>query len=439
MPKTSHRVGRFTESVIRRRLAAAPAWMLGAWLAGAAPTLAQPDAAASESPSASQAQTAPSFDETGRDARDLLQFPDFVRTAAGETSIVARLVCFCGRTHLATNTWSVEALDDKELARQRDMLKSALAKYPLDLLSDRLECTYFLRSGSLKRFREGQWGNSVLGTYGEKSLYVSVRGGKRSRGWSLLSEAVFHHELSSILMGHYPQMFRPKDWEAANDPGFAYRNKGGGSPQAITNFLSAGFVCSYGMANVENDVNTYAMWLFTRADWLFEQAARNPRVQRKVDLLIQFYGRLDPTYTREFFFRHCRTALAADEQAEVDVRTRAIADNPAAAEPYGKRARLYCDLEMYPDAILDAEMALNIDPRYAFGHSILGRALLSIELYEAAAEACARAIECDPSLIAAYKQRAYAFEMLGRPDDAQQDRKTVEELRNALQAREVDD
>ena len=447
MPKTSHRIGRFTESVIRRRgiampcrLAAFTAWILGAWLASEAPTLAQLDAAAvPDSPPASQAQTAPAFDETGRDARYLLQFPDFVRTAAGETSIVVRRVCFCGRTHMATNTWSFEALDEKELALQQGMLESALAKYPLDLLSDHLECTYLLRSNSLKQFRKGQWTPSSLGTYGEKSVYVGVHAGDRPCGWSLLAEAVFHHELSSILMGHYPQMFRPKDWEAANAPGFEYLHKVNGSAYAMTNFLPAGFLCSYGMADVENDANTYAMWLFTRADWLLEQASRHPRVQKKVDLLIQFYGKLDPAYTREFFLRHCRTALTADEQAQVDASTRAIADNPTAAEPYGERARLYCGLRLNPEAIRDAETALNINPQYALGHHILGRTRLRLEFYEVAVEDLTRAIECDPSLIPAYKDRAKTFERLGRPNDAQQDRKIAEELQNAPLAGEVGD
>mgnify|MGYP003588791050 CR=1 FL=1 len=427
------------KSVIGPRQAAAAAWLLGAGLAGAVPAYGQPDAAVPEDLPAAQAQPAPATDEIAQDARYLLHIPDFVRTAAGETSIVARLVRFCTCTHLATNTWSFEALDEEKLDRRRDMLQSALAKYPLDLLSDHLECVYFLKPRSMKQFFNGQWSTPPLGTYGLKSLYISVRGDYRPRGWSLLMEAVFHHELSSILIGHHPQLFRNKDWKSANAPEFAYRYKPGRSPQATTNFLPEGFVCSYGMANLENDVNTYAMWLFTRADWLLDQASRHPRVQRKVDLLIDFYGKLDPVYTREFFLRHCRTALTAEEKAQVDARTRAIADNPDAAEPYGKRARLYCDLELYPDAIRDAETALQINPRYAPGHSILGRARIFLEMYEAGAEACTRAIECDPSLVAAYRQRALAYEKLGRPVEAAQDRKTADEIENARTAREEGD
>ena len=365
------------------------------------------------------------------DARALLERPDFVRTESGTTSICHRAVGFCGHVHLYTNTWSFEAVGPRKLESGRAMLETALAKYPLALLERHLEGVYLLRPGSLKQFRGGQWNPAAAGTYGVKSVYVVLETRPAREDGSRFSEAVFHHELSSILVGWHPDKFDPDAWRAANPPHFKYIDRLAGSPALATNYFADGFVCSYGKVSLENDVNTYAMHLFTRADWLLRQASQYPRVRQKLDVLMDFYGRLDPGFTREFFFRHCRTSLSAEERKQLESCSQAIAADASNAKFYGARACLYNNLELYPEAIQDAEAALQIDPQFAYGYYVRGWARVRLDMPAEAVEDFTRSIAYAPARIPAYEERARAYRMLGKTDEAQRDRETAQALKAA--------
>lgn len=395
-----------------------------AWMAGTGCAMSQDIPPAASAPAVAEAAD-PGI---APDARGLLQRPDFVRTGAGETSIHVRVVSFCGHVHEKDNPWRFDPLDEAGLARGRNMLESALAKYPRELLAAHLECVHLLRS--LQRPAQGEW-EDAAGTYGMKTVYTRLYETAGPAGWSRFSEAVFHHELSSILVGQHPEGFDVKAWRAANPPGFKYVHKMEGSPQLATNHLAEGFVCGYGMMNEENDINTYAMWLFTRSDWLLAQAARHPRVQRKVDLLIEFYGQLDPSFTREFFIRRCRPVLSEEDRRKLEALGTALAADASNCKLYGQRARLYNNLEMFPDAIADAETALGIDPEFAYGYFVRGWARSRIGLPEEAAGDFTRAIALDPSWTASYRERAHVYHSLGRNDEAKQDRQTAQAMEAA--------
>lgn len=365
------------------------------------------------------------------DARGLLQRPDFVRTDSGTNAICLRAVAFCGHVHLHTNTWRYVAAEADHLELGREMLGSALSKYPLAVLSNRLDAVHLLRPGTLSQFRDGQWDPAAAGTYGEKAVYSILEVPSGREGASRFSEAVFHHELSSILVGGHPELFDDDGWWAANPRRFKYANQREGTPQLATNDLPQGFVCSYGKVSLENDVNTYAMHLFTRADWLLGQAERYPRVKRKVNALIRFYGKLDPGFTREFFLERCQTALSAEERDRLDDLGRAIAEDPSDPAGYGTRACLYNNLDLFPEAIEDAETALRIDPEYAYGYFVRGWARVRIDRPEEAIADFTRAIEFKPAMVHAYEERAHAYRKLGRKDDAKRDRQTAAELKAA--------
>jgi hypothetical protein len=121
----------------------------------------------------------------------------------------------------------------------------------------------------------------------------------------LFREAVFHHELCHLLLSANKKQFPREAWVRCNPEGFAYQKDMDrfASPNPCMQHLAEGFVCSYGKSHFEEDVCTYAMWLFARPDWVLEQAARHPRVQAKLDLLVAFYASLDPVFTREHFRR----------------------------------------------------------------------------------------------------------------------------------------
>lgn len=418
------------------------ALIFGAWMAcasGAGPSGALPADPDPERRPTTPEAAKPAGSETGLDARSLLQRPDFIRTASGEISVGVRCVTFCGHVHKAVNTWKMEPLNARGLARGRHMLEAALSKYPLELVSSHLDGVYLLRPGTLQRLQNGQWAAAAAGTYGTRTVFVGLDGTPRGEGWAPFSEAVFHHEFSSILVGKHPQLFDAKAWQAANPPDFTYVGKLGGSPQLTTNFLADGFVCTYGMVDVENDINTYAMWLFVRADWLLEQASRHPRVQKKVDLLIGFYGKLDPSFTRAFFREHGRTSLSAEDRREVEACGQAIAADPENGKPYGARACLYNNLELYPEALVDAETALRLQPQFGYGYYVRGWARVRGNMLDEALEDFTQAIAFGPPKAAYYQERARVYQLLGKAEEARQDRKTAKEMNAAQRNPDIGD
>lgn len=360
------------------------------------------------------------------DARGLLERPDFVRTGAGEATFSARAVSFCGHVHKRVVTWSLAPLDDAGRQRGRPILERALAKYPLEFLAPRLDSVCLVPPQSLKQRRDEKWDPPAAGTYGERSVYLSLQPAARRQGGARFTEAVFHHELSSLLVGRHPEDFDAPAWRAANPPGFEYTRPAHASPLASPRFLADGFVCSYGQSDLENDINTYAMWLFTRADWLFAQAEIHPRVRRKLEILLAFYERQHPAFTRDFFLRHCRTALDDEDQAQVDALTLAIAANPADPAPYARRACLFNNLELFPDAIQDADAALRFNPQHGYALYVRGWALVRLGHYAEAADDFTRSIACDPAWLPAYRERAFAYERLGRTAEARKDRREAQ-------------
>ena len=404
------------------------AFSLGAILLGSAgPALARAAPAPLETSAAAAAESPGPWP----DARPLLQQPDFVRTADGATSIVARRVAFCGHVHRGTNQWRFVAADAKELAAGRRMLESALAKYPRTLLETHLDSIHLVHALAGLGTDAPP---SVAGTYGERTTYVLAPPAGNMDPTARFPEAVFHHELSSVLVAHHPGKFDAQAWKAANPPDFEYRHGRRLSPNLATNYLPDGFVCSYGRASMEDDINTFAMWLFTRADWLLEQAARQSRVERKVDVLIRFYHQLDARYTREFFLRHCSTVLADADRDRLDAFAQAIAQDPADPRPLEKRACLQNNLGLYPEAIRDAEAALALDPLSAYAHYVRGWARNRVGRPEEAIADHSRAIELVPGMRPAYQDRAFSYEWLGKAAEARQDLETARKLRSKAPA-----
>jgi hypothetical protein len=142
-------------------------------------------------------------------------------------------------------------------------------------------------------------------------------------------EQRFHHEFSSILLNQNEALFEPDRWTAANDPSFTYRAAGvveeqdgdrseatrvlaaeqektGGSGSSLLQvdfgLMKTGFLTPYNQVSIEQDLNETAAHLFTNPE-LWEFCRQYPRIDQKVDVLIDFYRRLDPKMDRLYFRR----------------------------------------------------------------------------------------------------------------------------------------
>ncbi len=200
------------------------------------------------------------------------------------------------------------------------ILEAALAKYPKELLDRSLGGVSVV--GSL-RFYDIAYGGTYLGN--SRRIVLVYRETFDARGF----EQRFHHEFSSILLKQHEALFDQRRWTSANEPGFSYRAAGvveeqfgdrseatrvladeqqktGGTGSSLLHLdpklMHAGFLTAYNQVSIEQDLNETAAHLFTNPDlWRLCQA--HPRIDQKVDVLIDFYQRIDARMDRLHFRR----------------------------------------------------------------------------------------------------------------------------------------
>lgn len=203
-------------------------------------------------------------------------------------------------------------------ARAAAIITKGLQKYPEPLVKQFLGGVSIV--GSL-RFYHVSYG----GTYMSEARKVVLAYKRKfdSRGF----EQRLHHEFSSLLLKMNQKSFSKRRWSAANPPGFTYRaggvieeqhgdrseatkvlgaeqKKTGGSGSSLLRvspaLMEEGFLTPYNRISVEQDVNEMAAHLFTDPEiWKF--CEDYPRIDQKVDVLIDFYRTLNPTMDRLYF------------------------------------------------------------------------------------------------------------------------------------------
>jgi hypothetical protein len=197
---------------------------------------------------------------------------------------------------------SGERLESSEVSRSSRIIANAMGKYPVSLLKDNLRAVYFLKA--MKFFNVG-----FGGTNSSDAVYLT-NNGEPSGYTDKYLEHTFHHEFSSILLRNFPAFFDSLAWTASNPRGFRYSDPENGvgairknrSSQEVDTFLcKSGFLTQYALSSLENDMNTYAQYLFLPPREFWKIADRFPVVRKKLRLVISFYQKLDPIFTEEYF------------------------------------------------------------------------------------------------------------------------------------------
>ncbi len=198
------------------------------------------------------------------------------------------------------------------------IIQQALQKYPEAILADYLKSVSIV--GSL-RFYKVNYGGTYMAN--SKRIVLVYRKSFDPRGF----EQRLHHEFSSILLKLNEESFENSRWIASNEPDFVYRaggviekqtgdrseatkvlaaeqKKTGGSGSSLLSlnaaFMEEGFLTQYNRVSVEQDLNETAAHLFTNPEiWSF--CRRYPRLDQKIDVLIDFYRKLDPEMDRLYF------------------------------------------------------------------------------------------------------------------------------------------
>lgn len=213
---------------------------------------------------------------------------------------------------------SIEALDLELKNEAEAILKRAIKKYPAKLLERSLKGVAVV--GSLRFYNVGYGGTYMANS---RRIVLVYRETFDAKGF----EQRFHHELSSLLLKQNEALFEAKRWTSANRPDFSYRAAGtveeqtgdrseatrvlaaeqkktGGSGSSLlqldTNLMKEGFLTPYNLVSIEQDLNETAAHLFTNPD-LWQLCLLHPRIDQKVDVLIDFYRALDQSLDRRYF------------------------------------------------------------------------------------------------------------------------------------------
>ena len=200
------------------------------------------------------------------------------------------------------------------------ILNRAVAKYPSKLIERSLNGISVV--GSLRFYDVGYGGTYMANS---KRIVLVYRDTFDPRGF----EQRLHHEFSSLLLKQNESSFESNRWTTANDPHFTYRaggvveeqngdraeatkvleaeqKKTGGSGSSLLQIdpilMEKGFLTPYNQVSIEHDLNETAAHLFTNPE-LWNLCSRYPRLDQKVDTLIDFYRTLDPAMDRLFFRR----------------------------------------------------------------------------------------------------------------------------------------
>lgn len=195
-----------------------------------------------------------------------------------------------------------EQITPGELERAGPIIARALKKYPRNLLTLTLRAVYLIKS--MKFYNVG-----FGGTNSTDAVYVTNDG--EANGYTdFYIEQTFHHEFSSILFRNYPSLIDTVTWKKQNDPGFDYNDpeagvgaiKNNASSQGLSTTLAEkGMLTQYALSSLENDINTLAQNLFRPEKNFWSIADNYPRVGKKVKLLIEFYSKLSPVFTEQYF------------------------------------------------------------------------------------------------------------------------------------------
>jgi hypothetical protein len=190
-----------------------------------------------------------------------------------------------------------ELASGDEQQRCREIVKAALAKYPVAVLSANLKKVYVL--GRLE-YR----GVPTGGTNSRNAVYVAGK----ARYSAAQIENIVHAEFSSILLRNFSSYLDKEAWQQINPPDFTYRGSG---VQAVKDKLASlrlsdalheeGFLHEYSKASMEEDFNSYAARLFIGDAELWSAIEKYPKLKAKAELTLAFYGKVNASFTKAFF------------------------------------------------------------------------------------------------------------------------------------------
>lgn len=212
----------------------------------------------------------------------------------------------------------IEPAQTRHVAVALEGAAQALKMYPPSLIRQYLKAVFVARTLTIN-------GVSGAAMFANQWIYVATpaRDGTGAQSFELS----LHHELSSLFFydGNFPAL----RWHLVNDANFHYLEKQADIINAAASrnrkdtqqqetWHQAGFVSDYGMASMENDVNTYAELAMAAPEKLRQLCRQYPKVAQKKKILINFYTQLAPELGA-YFEKH--QLVSKKQEAFINVAT----------------------------------------------------------------------------------------------------------------------
>jgi hypothetical protein len=190
------------------------------------------------------------------------------------------------------------SLDPKEIQRSKKIMNVALEKYPSKILEDNLTKIYVLKY--LEFF-----GQKFGGTNSKDVIYLANQGKKNGYDDAYIEQG-FHHEFSSILLRNYSDFFSESAWGKFNK--LPYGKSGvdalrddTDSQELNSKLAKKGFLHQYSISTMENDFNAFAEKIFKPTNEFYEFVDKYPIIKHKYNLTVEFYSKIDNSFTLDFF------------------------------------------------------------------------------------------------------------------------------------------
>lgn len=216
-----------------------------------------------------------------------------------------RIVCK-NEPDMFPQSWMTEEIDAKsvpldasEVARSQKAVIQALDCYPAKALKS-LKVIYVSKEISF-------YGLGYGGTNSLDTVYITNDGPSKGYTDDYIRSTV-HHEYSSILLRNFSSYLDQAAWTKTLPPSFTYRQGGTESVRTGTastrynpDFMKDGFLAQYATSSQEEDFNMTAEGLFSANPKFWAAVDQYPLLKGKVQIVVNFYKKLDPAFTETFF------------------------------------------------------------------------------------------------------------------------------------------
>lgn len=144
--------------------------------------------------------------------------------------------------------------------------------------------------------------NDVVATATDETIFLTI-GEKNNKTLYL---PVFHHSFNHLMQNTYKELFDSyyEDWIFNNPEGFEYYGyEPHGNYEDKSEMYKDGFITSLSMFNYSEDFAEIAGYAFSKDPIFLNSVMNYSRMRQKFELMVDFYNKIDPSITLEYFER----------------------------------------------------------------------------------------------------------------------------------------